>query len=246
MITDNDAASSANNPVDNTQFFARQHYVDFLNREPDANGFQGWQGILSNCPSSGKDAQGNYCDSIEVSSAFFRTEEFQMRGYFLYRFYEAALGRSPKYVEFMADLRRVTGFLSGQQLEAEKVDFVKDFMATTEFKQKYDSIVDPAGYVDAFSQTAGVTLANRDQLIQSLQTNQKTRAEVLRAIAESQEVTAKLYNKAFVIMQYFGYLRRDADALYLNWVGTLNQTGDYRIMVNGFPNSIEYRQRFNQ
>jgi hypothetical protein len=59
-------------------------------------------------------------------------------------------------------------------------------------------------------------------------------------------VTAKFCNKAFVIMQYFGYLRRDADSLYLNWLDTLNQTNDYRVMVIGFLNSIEYRLRFNQ
>lgn len=59
-------------------------------------------------------------------------------------------------------------------------------------------------------------------------------------------MTAKFCNKAFVIMQYFGYLRRDADSLYLNWLDTLNQTNDYRVMVIGFLNSIEYRLRFNQ
>lgn len=241
MIADNDALPEASNAIDGAHSFVRQHYVDFLNREPEPNGFQGWQNILNNCPQG--DAK---CDRIEVSSAFFRSEEFQVRGYFVYRFYETALGRSPKYLEFMADLRRVTGFLSGEQLEAEKVDFVKDFMASPEFKQRYDQIADPAAFVDALSQTAAVTLANRDQIIQSLQTNQMTRAEALRAVAESPEVSAKFFNKAFVLMQYFGYLRRDADALYLNWVETLNQTNDYRMMVNGFMNSLEYRQRFGQ
>ncbi|HUQ33560.1 MAG TPA: Calx-beta domain-containing protein [Pyrinomonadaceae bacterium] len=245
-IEDNDASAQAANPVDSTEFFVRQHYVDFLNREPEPAGYQGWMNVLKNCPASGKDANGNYCDRIEVSSDFFRSEEFKVRGYFLYRFYEAALGRSPKYAEFMADLRRVTGFLSDQQLELEKADFVNDFMATTEFKQKYDPIADAGAYVDALSMTAGVTLANRDELVQALQSNQKTRGEVLRAVAESPEVGGKFFNKAFVLMQYFGYLRRDADILYLNWVEVLNQTGDYRVMVSGFLNSIEYRQRFNQ
>jgi hypothetical protein len=245
-IHDNDSSAQAANPVDSAEFFVRQHYVDFLNREPEPGGYQGWLNVLGNCPASGKDSGGNYCDRVEVSSAFFRSEEFQVRGYFLYRFYEAALGRSPKYLEFMSDLRRVTGFLSDQQLAAEKADFVKDFMATQEFKQKYDQVVDPAAYVDALSLTAGVTLSNRDELVQALQSSQKTRAEVLRAVAESPEVGAKFFNKAFVLMQYFGYLRRDADILYLDWVEVLNQTGDYRVMVSGFLNSIEYRQRFNQ
>jgi hypothetical protein len=47
-------------------------------------------------------------------------------------------------------------------------------------------------------------------------------------------------------MQYFGYLRRDPDALYVNWIAALDQNGDPRGMVNGFMNSLEYRQRFGQ
>jgi hypothetical protein len=55
----------------------------------------------------------------------------------------------------------------------------------------------------------------------------------------------KFYNEAFVIMQYFGYLRRTADGSYINWINTMNSTnGDYRTMINGFLNSAEYRQRF--
>lgn len=239
-ITDNDASPSANNPSDDTAFFLRQHYVDFLNREPDSAGYQGWTDILANC------TQGAKCDCIEVSSAFFRSEEFQVRGYFAYRFYETSLGRGPSYLEFMADLRRVTGYLSDQQLEDAKVDLVKDFMARQEFRDKYDAIQDPAAYVDALAATAGVTLVDRDALVLALQNGQKSRAEILRTVTESQEVGSKFYNKAFVVMQYFGYLRRDPDILYLNWIETLNQTGDYRAMVNGFVNSIEYRQRFNQ
>ena len=45
-------------------------------------------------------------------------------------------------------------------------------------------------------------------------------------------------------MQYFGYLRRDPDSLYLEWIKTMNETGEYRTMINGFMNSPEYRQRF--
>jgi hypothetical protein len=81
-------------------------------------------------------------------------------------------------------------------------------------------------------------------LTADLVAGRKTRAEVLRAVAESNEVYLKFYNEAFVVMQYFGYLRRDPDILYLDWIQTLNRTGDYRTMINGFINSVEYRQRF--
>jgi hypothetical protein len=67
---------------------------------------------------------------------------------------------------------------------------------------------------------------------------------VLREIVESTEVYSRYYNQAFVVMQYFGYLRRDPDILYINWIAHLEATGDYRSMIQGFVNSVEYRGRF--
>lgn len=74
-----------------------------------------------------------------------------------------------------------------------------------------------------------------------------TRAQVLRALIESTEVYNKFYNEAFVVMQYFGYLRRDPDVLYLQWVQLMNSNGgDYRAMIGGFLNSNEYVLRFGK
>ena len=42
---------------------------------------------------------------------------------------------------------------------------------------------------------------------------------------ESPEVFAKYQNEAFVVMQYFGYLRRTADASYTKWIETMNANG---------------------
>ncbi len=238
-ITDNDTTPSSANPIDQTPIFVRQHYHDFLNRAPELAGFQAWQDILNNCP------QGSIqCDRIEVSSAFFRSPEFQQRGFFVYRFYSASYGRIPRYVEFVPDMARVSGFQSAQEEEASKVAFINAFMARQEFRNRYDSVTDPRSYVGALETAGGVVLANRESLIADLIAGRKTRAEVLRAVAESVEVVQKYFNQAFVVMQYFGYLRRDPDVLYLNWIDTLNQTGDYRVMVNGFLNSAEYRSRF--
>jgi hypothetical protein len=240
-ITDNDSIQSAPNAIGDTENFVRQHYHDFLNREPEPAGFQGWQDILNKC------APGDVkCDRVEVSSAFYRSAEFHDRGYFIYRFYAASLGRIPKYLEFMRDMQKVSGFLSVQQQEDAKVQFITDFMARSEFTQKYGQIQNPAAYVDALLSTAGVTLAQRDQLIQQLQTNQINRGEALRKVIEAIEVDQKFYDESFVIMQYFGYLRRDADILYKQWIQTVKQTGDYHIMVSGFMNSLEYRERFGQ
>ena len=225
--------------IDDNDFFIQQHYIDFLARLPETSGFLGWMNILTNC---GKTVAPP-CDRIEVSSAFFRSDEFQVRRYFVYRFYSVAFKRVPLYAEFLPDARRVSGFQTDQQLEASKVAFINDFMSRAAFRNKYNSL-NNTEYVNTLVSTAGVTLANKQQLINDLNAGTKTRAQVLRAIAESGEVYQKYYNEAFVVMQYHGYLRRDPDILYLDWIETMNQTGDYRTMINGFVNSAEYRNRF--
>ena len=51
--------------------------------------------------------------------------------------------------------------------------------------------------------------------------------------------------QAFVVTEYFGYLRRDPDALFLTWLAFLDANpGSSRTMVSGFMNSQEYRLRF--
>src|SRR5256885_10588463 len=144
----------------------------------------------------------------------------------------------------MADLAKVSGFLSDAQLEANKVAFVQEFMTRTEYVNKYGSLSN-AAFVDTLIQTAGLqSHPLRDAWIGLLNSNGATRAEVLRAFTESLEVYNKFYNQAFVVMQYFGYLRRDPDASYTTWIDTLTRTGDYRGMISGFMNSNEYVLRF--
>ena len=228
------------NPLDTTEYFVRQQYLDFLGREPEEKGFNDWTDTINNCASG--DAS---CDRVHVSESFFRSEEFQQRGYFVYRFYSAALGRKPDYAEFTPDMSRVSGFLDATQLEAAKTQFANDYVNRPAFASQYGTLSNSA-YVDALAAAAGVTLSNRQALVNSLEAGTLTRAQALRQIAESGEVYAKYYNQAFVVMEYFGYLRRDPDILYLNWIDVLNQGGDSRHMVEGFVDATEYRARFQR
>lgn len=224
--------------IDDADFFVFQHYVDFLNRMPEPGGYAGWQAILNGCvPTSPS------CDRIHVSGAFFQSPEFQERGYFAYRQYSVAFGRKPDFTEFIPDLRMVSGFLDAAQLEAAKVASINNFMARPNFVSTYNGLAN-VPYVDLLVATAQVTLPNKQSLIDGLNDRTLTRAQVFRSIMESQQVYTKYYNQSFVVMQYFGYLRRDPDALYVNWIATLDQTNDPRHMINGFMNSIEYRNRF--
>ncbi len=83
---------------------------------------------------------------------------------------------------------------------------------------------------DQFAQKlldTGVTNSQQAQLVADLNNNVKTRADVLRAIAESPEVNEKFYKQAFGTMECFGYLRRDPEDCYnpQNWFGTLDGSG---------------------
>ena len=224
--------------IDDVDFFVFQHYVDFLNRMPEPGGYAGWQALLNGCVPVTES-----CDRIHVSGAFFQSSEFQERGYFAYRQYSVAFGRKPDFNEFMPDLRAVSGFLDAQQLEAAKVALISNFMARPAFANTYNGLAN-GPFVDQLVATAGVNLPNKQSLIDSLNAGTMTRAQVFRAILESTPVYQKFYNQSFVVMQYFGYLRRDPDALYVDWIAVLDQTGDPRHMINGFMNSIEYRNRF--
>jgi uncharacterized repeat protein (TIGR01451 family) len=240
-ITITDNANTAGNPIDQATFFIRQHYIDFLGREPEPAGLAGWLNVYNNCGTT----VAQPCDRIEISSAFFRSEEFQTRAYFIYRFY-SAVGKIPLYEGFMPDFAKVSGFLTAQQLEDNKVAFINEFMTRTDFQTKYGALSDPTAYVEALLQTVGLpNHPSKQTWITGLTSGSLSRGQVLRALVESGEVYQKYYTEAFVIMQYFGYLRRSADASYHNWIQTMNSTGgDYRVMINGFLNSLEYRQRF--
>jgi len=208
------------NPLDTTEYFVRQQYVDFLGREPEEKGFNDWTDTINNCAPG--DAS---CDRIHVSEMFFRSEEFQQRGYFVYRFYSTAFGQKPDYTAFVPDLGRVSGFLDATQLEAAKTAFIDAFMARPAFARQYDSLSDTA-FVDKLLQTSGVDLSSpRQVLVDALRTRRLSRAQVLRQIAESSEIYQKYYNQAFVVMEYFGYLHRDPDALFTNWIAELDRTG---------------------
>jgi uncharacterized repeat protein (TIGR01451 family) len=236
-IDDNDNGG-APNPIDDNAFFVRQLYIDFLGREPDPPGLRGWLAILNNCP-----VDDTSCDRVHVAEGFARGDEFGERGYFIYRAYRAALGRKPGYAEFIPDMAKVSGFLTAQELEANKRAFLNEFVTRTELRGRYDAL-DNTGYVNELEKTALVALPNKQALIDDLNAGRKTRAEVLRAVMETTEVYAKHFNEAFVVMEYFGFLRRDPDALYQNWIDQFNHSNSYRLVINGFINSTEYRQRF--
>jgi hypothetical protein len=241
-----DASSAAQNPIDGVPFFVTQQYIDFLGRLPDTDGFNNWVGTLGNCPDGGFGENLHPdCDRVHVSAGFFLSTEFQQRGYFAYRYYEVAVDRRPTYAEFVPDMAIVGGPQSPESEELSKQSYTDAWTQRPEFKSRYDALSNSA-YVDALEANAEVTVSNKATLVAALNGGTMNRGQVLRNIVESQPVFDKFFNRAFVAMQYFGYLRRDPDTIgFQNWLDTLNaDPSNFRHMIFGFLFSTEYRQRF--
>ena len=260
-INDNDAAGTPN-PIFATPFFVRQQYLDFLSREPDAGGFNAWVGLLNGCPNpnTGPSVPSS-CDRIYVSGeGFFRSLEFQLKGGYVFRFYKVAFNRLPEYLEIVSDMSFVAG-QTAEEVYARKAQLATLFTQRNEFHAAYGRM-NSEQYVDMLlgrygltqvttpnpaqpDGSAKVTLTGTD-LKNRLSAGTLTRAQVLRAVADSDAVAAREFNNAFVGMQYYSYLRRKPDdAGFQSWLRVL-QAGNVRTMVDGFLNSTEYKLRFGQ
>jgi hypothetical protein len=261
-ITDNDAAGAPNPVISSVPFFVRQQYLDFLSREPDADGFNAWVEVLNGCANIFNDpATPSGCDRIFVSGeGFFRSQEFQLKGFYVFRFYKLAFGRLPEYSEIVSDMSFVAG-QTPQEVFQRKAGLATNFTGRQEFKTAYGGLPN-SDYVFALLARSGlpqITTPDPDnpdgtvkvtltgvELTRRLDAGTLTRAQVFRAIADSDHVAAAEFNNAFVGMQYYGYLRRKPDdAGFQAWLRVL-QSGDVRTMIHGFLNSTEYKLRFGK
>jgi hypothetical protein len=259
-IVDNDVVNGIDNPNDATDFFVRQHYRDFLNRTPDPAGLAFWTNNIESC---GANAQCRAEKRVDTFAAFFLSIEFQQTGFLVERVYQAAFNRFPSYRDFIRDTQElgrdvVVGQGSWQaQLDANKQQFATDFVAGPDFLAVYGGLSNEQ-YVDALNANTGgsLTASDRNALVAGLNGATETRASVLRKVAENAAFTQHELNRAFVLMQYFGYFRRnpndapDSDFSGYNfWLAKLNSfDADFRKaeMVKAFITSTEYRQRFGQ
>jgi hypothetical protein len=260
--------------INDSDFFVNQQYVDFLSRFPDQSGFDFWVNQITSCNGDATCIAGQ---RDNTSGAFFLSIEFQETGYLVERMYKVAYGDTNgtstfggthtlsvpivRRSEFLPDtLQMSNGVVVGQPnwqtvLENNKVAFANDFVSRTRFTTAYPTM--PASqFVDTLNSNAGNPLSQsqRDQLVSDLNGGLKTRAQVVRAVAEDSDLVSAEKNKAFVLMQYLGYLRRDPNAGqdtdytgYDFWLQKLNNHGgDFHAaqMVRSFIVSGEYLNRF--
>ena len=266
------------NQIDNGGFYVRQHYVDFLNREPDASGLAFWTNQTTNCGA----ADLLVC-RINVSGAFFLSIEFQQTGYLVEKIYKTAFGdgtgsstiggahnlRVPvvRLNEFLPDTQRIgRNVVVGvgnwaPQLDDNKNAFTEEFVQRPAFLTALPLSMTAAEFVDKLNDNAKsnsdvkpLSTAERDALVTALNNGTMTRAQVLRSVAEDPDLDSAEKNRAFVLMQFYGYLRRnpndpqDTDYTgYEFWLNKLNAAnGNYIAaeMVKAFILADEYRRRF--
>ncbi len=264
--------------IDDTDFFVQQQYVDFLSRFPDQGGFAFWQSDINSC---GPDLACIDNKRVNVSAAFFLSIEYQESGYLVHRMYKAAYGDATGQAtvggvltnipvpvvrrdEFMPDTRRIgQDVIVGtagwpERLKNNKDAFALEFVARARFIAAFPSTMTPTEFVDKLNTNTGGALdaGERQALIDELTANNNNngRASVVRKVAEDSTLEASEKNKAFVLSQFFGYLKRNPNegpdtnhSGYNFWLGKLNDNNGNFVqaqMVKAFIDSIEYRARF--
>jgi hypothetical protein len=263
--------------INDADFFVNQQYVDFLSRFPDQSGFDFWVGntIPDPCSGNAECIQGR---RDNTSGAFFLSIEFQETGYLVERMYKVAYGDATgtstfggthtlkvpivRRSEFLPDQLQVSNGVivnSGNWqalLESNKVAFANDFVSRSRFTTAFPAGMPAATFVNILNTNSGNALDSGQvsQMVNQLNAGTMTRAQAVRAVAEDQDLNISEKNKAFVLMQYLGYLRRDPnvgpDTDYTGydfWLQKLNNHGgDFHAaqMVRSFIVSGEYLGRF--
>ncbi|MDX6384781.1 MAG: hypothetical protein QOK48_2354 [Blastocatellia bacterium] len=280
VTINDDPTEPTTNVIDDASNFVRQNYHDFLNREPDASGLAFWTDQITSC---GADQACIEIRRINVSAAFFLSIEFQGTGYLVERLYKTSFGDVlqsstfggahqllvpvVRFNQFLPDTQEIArGVVVGQPgwemaLENNKQAFVAAFVQRSPFTTAFPTTRTPDQFVDQLNTNAGNVLSTTERATAiglfgsaTNTTNLTARVQVLRQIAEDSDLNSAEFNRAFVLMQYFGYMRRnpndpqDTDySGYDFWLTKLNQFNGNFVnaeMVKAFITSTEYRQRF--
>jgi hypothetical protein len=260
--------------INDFDFFVSQQYIDFLKRFPEPAGLQFYLDTLN--PNTICQPSDTECIKTLrgiVAANFFRSPEFQRKGSYVMFLYMVSIGQRPQtvaelsdntkvdrphYAEFMTDLAAISTPNDDPALTEQKKNALADaWMLRSEIVAKYGALSN-ADFVQTLLNTGGVTNPNQAQLVADLNGGTKTRAQVLRIIAESTQVSDKYYKPAFVTMEYFGFLRRDPEDChnspdpsqcgYIFHNARFNLAIDpaviENVIVRGFMESPEYLNRF--
>lgn len=181
--------------------------------------------------------------------------EFPRISFFVYRLCKASYGRMPRRAEFMSAMnflgRDVFIGAPGwdEQLEKNRLSLLVDWMNSGEFKQLHEGKSN-AEFVAALlrNSDAGLNARERDALVENLDAKIHSRQTALLRIVEDKSFYRREYRNAYVLVHFFGYLRRNPDDApdfdlkgFNFWRDRLNSWGDYRTISMAFLESDEYR-----
>src|SRR5205085_12130123 len=109
-------------------------------REPEPS--EPWSAVLNRCADPNNVDPNNAsaaCDRINVSSSFFGSPEFRLKGFYTFLFYRLAFARLPQYAEIIPDMRNVTGQTASETFQ-KKAAFANAFVLRPEFSRTYDGL----------------------------------------------------------------------------------------------------------
>jgi hypothetical protein len=250
LTIDPGVTSSLSNPVDDYRFFLAQHFADLLGRQPDQETFEKLSAQFSQC---GLRADCLRARRLDVATTLLTQNELPTSGLFLHALYSVGLGRRPHLTEYESDRKEIRNYNGG--IEDARLALVQAFVGRTEFEKKYPKTLNKTEFVDqilsAVLQGTDLDLKNQREAFLAISDGTSAgRAAVLAAISAQSNVLDSQYNQAFVLAQYFGYLRRDPDDSGFNfWVNVLKSKplrdpDSARSMVCAFLTSTEYQNRF--
>ena len=265
---------------DKTDYFVHQHYVDFLDREPDVSGFGFWSNQIDGCGANQACVE---IKRINVSAAFYLSIEFQQTAYLVERAHKTAYGDAlgssttggphelavpiVRFNELQMDTQQIDQDVVVNQtgwaavLENNKQNFMVQFVQRSRFVSQFPTSMTPSQFVDKLNQNAGAVLSSSERATAidlfggaPDTSNIPARAQALRQVAENHNLYVAEFNRAFVLMEYFGYLRRNPNEgqdtdfsgydYWLNKLNTFNGNFVNAEMVKAFISSGEYRGRF--
>jgi uncharacterized protein (TIGR03118 family) len=236
-IVDNDTVPGTN-PIDVTSFFVRQHFLDFLKREPSTADMTYWSGIIDAC---GTNTTCRTAKRNEVSSRFMLLAESVDSTGLVFRLERAALGGDPLYgdVMLLTQVKRDRGTNEMLHVLVTNPRFVAAYgsASNTTFVNTLDT---QSGY--AFSTT------KKNAWISALNGATLTRAQVLLQLAQDAGYQTLVRNRWIVLSGYWAYFRRDPDKSGFNTRYALIKAGGGNPLTSGLTNDFvtsgEYRQRF--
>jgi len=227
--TSTSGGSSALLLFSDNRVFVSQQYLDFLDREPDSEGYSAWVNALNS----------GFPKAVMIEM-FMDSGEFRLKGKFIAQTYLGILRRDADYGGFRDWLGALLQGMSREQI-------VQFFLNSTEFKSRFGSNLTNGEFVERVY--ANVLLRGSDTggfnyWVGQLNNGKMTRAQVALSFldsAEFQNLTVS-QNRVDVSVLYFNMLRRDPDVGGFSWwVGVLNGGVPLAPVIEGFLNSAEYQ-----